>query len=68
MRYSLIFMTIYTIYERVLSKVSFETLLMKNYYRVDSGPLVMIYDTHMTEVDPLEMDEDAKGELLHYAR
>ena len=41
---------------------------MKNYYRVDSGPLVMIYDTAMKEIDPLEMDEEAMGELLNYQR
>jgi len=59
MRLSMVFMTMYIIYEKVLSKVSFETLLMKNYYRVDSGPLVMIYDTHMNEIDPMEMNEEA---------
>ena len=69
MRQSLVLMTLYTIYETVLSKVTIETLLGKNYYRVDTaGPLVMIFDTQMATVDPLEMDEKAKGELLHYAR
>ena len=28
----------------------------------------MIYDTAMKEVDPLEMDEEAQGELLSYER
>ena len=69
MRCYLAYMMVYTIYEKVLAEVSFKTLLMKNYYQVDtSGPLLMVYDTAMKEVDPLEMDEEAMGEKLSYAR